>query len=81
MENQKNIQTAKESELLSAAECAMMCQLSRRSWFRLNASGKVPACVRVGASPRWRRSDLLDWISWGCCDRKAFEDRRGGSSE
>lgn len=63
--------------LLSAADCARLCGVSRRTWFRLTASGKTPASVRVGGSPRWRRSDLDTWISLGCADRREFEARKG----
>jgi predicted DNA-binding transcriptional regulator AlpA len=70
---ERNTQSATEAQLFSPAECVKMCQISRRTWFRINASGKCPACVRVGASPRWRMQDLLDWISWNCPSRKTFE--------
>lgn len=76
MAKEKVIQPASETQLLSAADAAKMCRISRRSWFRLSASARCPACVRVGASPRWRRDDLLDWILWGCCSRREFEARR-----
>lgn len=76
MAKEKVIQPSNETQLLSAADAAKMCRISRRSWFRLNASARVPACVRVGASPRWRRGDLLDWIRWGCCDRQEFDVRK-----
>jgi len=70
-----NKTVAKESDkiLLSAADCAKMCGISRRTWFRLAASAKCPASVRVGASPRWRSNDIDQWISMGCPDRKTFE--------
>lgn len=68
--NQENIES---TSLLSAADCARMCRISRRSWFRLAASARAPACVRIGASPRWRRKDLELWIALGCPDQKALE--------
>lgn len=73
---EKNIQSANEATLLSASDCARMCRISRRSWFRLSASAKCPACVRVGASPRWVREDLLDWIRWGCPSLQEFQARK-----
>ena len=73
---EKSIQSTNETALLSAADAARMCRISRRSWFRLNASGKVPACVRVGASPRWVRKILEQWIAMECPDRREFEARK-----
>ncbi len=62
--------------LLRAADCARLCGVSRRTWFRLSASARTPACVRVGASPRWRRGDMELWIGWNCCSRQEFEARK-----
>ncbi|MFC1739247.1 helix-turn-helix transcriptional regulator [Planctomycetota bacterium] len=70
---EKSITSTNETQLLSAADCARMCGISRRSWFRFVASAKVPACVRVGASPRWVRKTLERWIELGCPGRKTFE--------
>ncbi len=70
---EQRIQSVNETILYSAADCARVCGISRRSWFRLNASGKVPACVRVGASPRWVRKTLERWISLGCPSRCEFQ--------
>ena len=72
----QNVVQKDELQLLSAADAAKMCRISRRSWFRLNSSGRVPSCVRVGGSPRWRRTDLESWISKNCPDRKSFEAMR-----
>lgn len=72
-----NIQTDTIATLLSAADAARMCRISRRTWFRLVSAGKTPASVRVGGSPRWRRGDLDDWIRMGCPKRREFEVRKG----
>ncbi len=73
---QENIESINEPALLSAADCATLCGVSWRTWFRLSASLKTPACVRVGASPRWRLEDLKLWISMDCPDRKEFQARK-----
>jgi len=73
---ENEIQTSTGTILLSAMECAKMCGISRRTWFRLAASLRTPACVRVGASPRWPRQSLELWIALGCPDRKTFEARK-----
>lgn len=67
---------ASTTQLLSAAQCARLCGVSRRSWFRLAASGKCPGSVRVGSSPRWRSEDLERWIHRGCPTRREFEQRK-----
>ena len=51
----------------------IICGVSRRTWFRLAASERTPASIRLGASPVWRREDLNLWISLGCPSRKEFE--------
>ena len=74
----KTLTKQKENEvdnqvLLRAADCARICGVSRRTWFRLAASDRTPASIRLGASPVWRREDLELWISWDCPSRKRFE--------
>lgn len=76
----KGDNAAIEKGLYSAADCARMCGVSRRTWFRLAACAKTPASVRVGGSPRWRRRDMELWISWGCKSRQEFETRREAES-
>lgn len=61
--------------LLRAADCARLCGVSRRTWFRLDTSLRTPASIRLGGSPVWRREDLDLWISWDCPSRNEFETR------
>lgn len=67
-------------QLLTAKDAAQLCRLSKRSWFRFHACGKVPAPIRIGGSVRWRRSDIELWQSMNCPDRKTFETRKGGAA-
>ena len=69
-------QPVNEAIILSAADCARMCGISRRSWFRYVASGKTPACVRLNNNPKWRREDIELWIRWNLPTRREFEARR-----
>lgn len=62
--------------LFRAVDCARLCGISRRTWFRLVANFKTPASIRLGGSPVWRREDLDLWISWNCPSRKDFEARK-----
>ena len=73
MANKKDIQSSNETSLLSAADCARICQISRRSWFRLNSSERCPAAIRVGGSPRWIKDEINAWIRSSCPDRETWE--------
>jgi len=73
---EKSIQSTNEPILLSAAQCAKICGVSRRIWFRLSASARTPASIRVGSSPLWRKIDIDEWIAMGCPDRIEFESRK-----
>lgn len=67
-------------QLLTAKDAALLCRLSKRSWFRLHSCGKVPAPVRIGGSVRWRKSDIELWLSMDCPDRKEFQARKGDAA-
>lgn len=70
MKTEKNeIQPSTGTIFLSAADCAKLCRISRRQWFRLSAGLRTQPCVRVGASPRWPRQSLELWIIFGCPDK------------
>jgi predicted DNA-binding transcriptional regulator AlpA len=73
---QSDVDSLKEAVLLRAADCARLCRVSRRTWFRLAASARTPASIRLGASPVWRREDLDLWISLGCPSREEFAARK-----
>ena len=81
-EKEKNIKTTNQTILLSAADCARICGISRRSWFRYVASGKTPACIRLNTNPKWHREIIELWIRWGCPVRETFEamQQSGGAS-
>jgi predicted DNA-binding transcriptional regulator AlpA len=63
-------------QLLTAKDAAQLCRLSKRSWFRLHACGKVPTPIHIGGSVRWRRSDIELWQSMNCPDRTTFEAKK-----
>ena len=81
-EKENNIKAVNQKILLSAADCARMCGISRRCWFRYVANGKTPACIRLNTNPKWHREIIELWISLGCPDRKTFEAMQlsGGAS-
>ena len=66
-----------ERLLLCAKDLCAALSISLASVYNLRAAGKLPAPVRLGGSVRWRRSDIVDWISMSCPNLEKFEQRRG----
>lgn len=54
------------SELIDVREFAALCGCSTRTIRRLSDAGKAPKPIRLGALLRWRRLDVLAWLSAGC---------------
>src|SRR5690348_10115736 len=52
--------------MLSARRLAELLDRSVRSIWRDASTGLLPRPIRVGRSARWRRDEILDWISSGC---------------
>lgn len=61
------------SLLLTAEELAAELRLSERTVRRLDAAAKLPAPVSIGATVRWKRSDIDAWVLTGCPNREKFE--------
>jgi excisionase family DNA binding protein len=55
-----------DDRFLTAKEVARMLGISLRTLWRLKSARKFPSPVRIGGSPRWRKSVLLRWIEAGC---------------
>jgi predicted DNA-binding transcriptional regulator AlpA len=58
--------------LITDREAARLCGISRASWHRLRAAGRLPPVVRLGRSCRWRRAELLAWVDAGCPDSRVW---------
>ena len=54
------------AELLDVASVAELCGCSARTVRRLADSGRMPKPVKLSSLIRWRRREVLDWISAGC---------------
>jgi len=68
-----------EPLLLTAAEVGSLLGVNERSVRRAHQIGKLPNPLRVTArSVRWRRDELVAWISAGCPDRRSWEAIRDG---
>ena len=55
------------AELLDVRAVALLLGgCSIRHVHRLADAGKMPPRVKLGSLVRWRRAEVLDWISAGC---------------
>lgn len=48
--------------LLTRGDYARELRISVRELDRLRARGMLPAPIRLGRSPRWRREDVVAWL-------------------
>lgn len=62
--------------LLKVQDVAKLTGLSVRSIWKLLASGRMPAAVRIGRAVRFRATEINEWISAGCPSREQLETRR-----
>lgn len=58
--------------LVGRLQAAALCGISAAAWDRLNAAGKVPRPIKLGARVVWKRSDLQTWVELDCPDRETF---------
>lgn len=62
--------------LLNDKRTAAELGISRRKLWTMNATGQLPAPVRMGRSVRWRTADITEWVRLGCPSREVFEAQR-----
>lgn len=55
-----------QAELLDVHAVATILRCSPRHVYRLSDGGKMPRPLKIGASVRWRRADIENWIAEGC---------------
>ena len=54
-------------ELLTVSDVAKILQSSTRTVHRYRSDGMICKPIFLGGrTPRWRKSDILNWISKGC---------------
>ncbi len=63
-----------EPILISATCAAALCGVSIRQWWRWDSGGATPRSVRIGSTKRWRREELLAWITAGCPSREEWQE-------
>jgi excisionase family DNA binding protein len=54
--------TIEGPELLTKSDVAKLIQVSGRQVELLVKAGRLPAPIRLGTHPRWRRAALLAWL-------------------
>lgn len=64
--------------LLTVADLAEMLNTSSRSIYRLKSEDKLPAELRLGQQPRWRRTEIESWIDAGMLPRLDWERVKEG---
>ena len=67
-----------KTTLINAQKFGQLLDISKRQIFRLKATGKIPAPLKVGGSVRWNECEVYEWIAAGCPDRKTWEARKAG---
>ena len=74
-------QLVAKERLLNTRELGDILNVSKRTIYRLNSSGKIPSPIRINGAVRWRESDIEQWIQLDCIDRKSFENMKGGNDD
>jgi prophage regulatory protein len=72
-----NENTNQTPSLLSAKMLGQRLSLSKRTIFRLNSSGRIPAPVRIGGAVRWSAEEISAWLAASAPDRRTWEQMKG----
>jgi predicted DNA-binding transcriptional regulator AlpA len=63
---------------LAAKDAAALLGISRAQLWKLHAAGKLPQPVYLGSkAPRWRASELREWLAAGAPDLQTWQRMRG----
>ena len=58
---------------LATAKPWLICSISRAQWFKLSASGRTPAPIRLGTRrPVYLIAELQAWLEAGAPDRATW---------
>lgn len=69
--------TRREGALYTPGELAEELALSRKTIDRMDAAGKLPRALRIGArAKRWRREEIQAWLAAGGPPREEWEASR-----
>lgn len=54
------------AELLDVRAVAVLLDCSARHVYRMSDGGRMPGSIHFGGLRKWRREELLSWITSGC---------------
>jgi len=66
METRKHDPESNGPILLPVGQVARLLGISSRTVWRRLSAGEMVEPVRIGASVRWRRRDIDEWVDQGC---------------
>jgi hypothetical protein len=67
-----------EGLLIDIDQLSVLLRRSVTSLERDQSAGRLPVQVYVGGSKRWRRAEIVAWVSAGCPSRARWEEIRAG---
>lgn len=70
-------ETADLPLLIDARAAAILCGISRATWWSLHSAGRVPLPIRLGRRTLWRREEVAAWVAAGCPSRDRWDVMRG----
>jgi len=59
--------------LIDMAGLSRLLARSEASLYRDAAAGRLPAALKLGASKRWRYSEIVAWVEAGMPNRRTWE--------
>ena len=62
--------------LVDMAGLSQLLARSEASLYRDDSAGRLPAGLKIGASKRWRYSEIVAWVEAGMPDRRTWEAMR-----
>jgi predicted DNA-binding transcriptional regulator AlpA len=66
--------------LIPDTAAAALAGVSRATWHRLRAAGKIPAPVKLGRKVLWRRAEIESWIVASCPDLETWNAIQAAAS-
>jgi len=72
-QKQEQVNQTQQPLAVSARELSAMLGVFLRQIWRLNSTGKLPKPVRLGGSVKWRRDEIIAWLSQNCPARSEWE--------
>jgi predicted DNA-binding transcriptional regulator AlpA len=62
--------------LVDICGLSQLLKRSVASLYRDDSAGRLPAGLKIGASKRWRYSEIVAWVEAGCPSRREWEAQK-----